>query len=438
MTKRKSFLTVALCPLLVCLYFIGCVAEESDMQAVSESEDAALGSDGQPSTPSAIDADMVASDPNDQGSATDMDAATLADRSVMPAQEAPDVQVADAASVVDAAPRLPIMPCDLNVQLNQPENLSFHPIDSPPTLEGAIFNTANEPVPNLTVQLMNQDGDIFALPETDENGAFSASAAPLFSTSGFHLVRAMPRFGDGLCAEFAQVGLYSCGATVAEDFSMLPESWTLFGDATWNSGGWLEMTGIEMGRAGAVYNTVEVISSGMASIQFTLTTGGGINGGADGFAFTIVEVQDADTLLALLNAANAGGGLGYAVGGSHADEDFTLTGDAITVEIDTFYNSGGNRHTDPTSQNHIAITQNADPGDHLVWFPVPSIEDLQPHTVRVDILDGLMRIAFDGNIVIEEEVSIAFKGGYMFFSGSTGWASNFHRFDDLRILHNCR
>ena len=171
-----------------------------------------------------------------------------------------------------------------------------------------------------------------------------------------------------------------------------------------------------------------------------MATGGGINGGADGFALTIVELPNTDMFINLLDAANAGGGLGYGVGGSHAEADFTLPGEALSVEIDTWENRNmeGNLHSDPTWQNHIAITRNGDPGDHVAWFNVPNIEDLLPHTVRVDLLDNRMKIWFDGVLVIEQEITFTFKGGYMFFSGSTGWATNYHRFDHLNILYDCQ
>ncbi len=31
-----------------------------------------------------------------------------------------------------------------------------------------------------------------------------------------------------------------------------------------------------------------------------------------------------------------------------------------------------------------------------------------------------------------------FRGGRIFISGSTGWATNFHRLDDLVVLHGCQ
>ena len=65
-------------------------------------------------------------------------------------------------------------------------------------------------------------------------------------------------------------------------------------DATWDSGGWLEMTGNETNRSGVVYNDLQVISGGFASIQFSIATGGGsgdVNdgSGADGFASPLLN-----------------------------------------------------------------------------------------------------------------------------------------------------
>jgi hypothetical protein len=238
--------------------------------------------------------------------------------------------------------------------------------------------------------------------------------------------------------------VYRCLQTFNESFNTEPENWNILGDATWDARGWLEMTGLESpprsGRKGAVYNNVDAISSGLASIEFVMATGGGINGGADGFALTIIDIADSTELDNLIDHASAGGGLGYAVAPQFGRDDFEWVGDAVTVEIDTWYNEWFDRGAnllDPTRQNHIALTRNVNPGDHIVWHAVPNVEDLMPHTVRIDLLGNSIRITYDGTVVIEEPVQFAFKGGYMFFSGSTGWATNFHRFDALDILSNC-
>lgn len=59
------------------------------------------------------------------------------------------------------------------------------------------------------------------------------------------------------------------------------------------------MTGIQLNRSGAVYNNSESIQSGLTSIEFTIMTGGGSGGGADGFAFTIMELDDLSTFFKL-------------------------------------------------------------------------------------------------------------------------------------------
>ena len=196
------------------------------------------------------------------------------------------------------------------------------------------------------------------------------------------------------------------------------------------------MTGPYQGRKGAVYNDLQVISDGAASLRFTIKTGMGSEPGADGFSFTIVDVADPSELETLLGSAAAGGGLGYGFGGEYG----SWIGDAITVEIDTWYNNGGGEteHVDPTQQNHIAVTQNADPANHLVWFEVPDVEDFQPHTIRVDIWGNTLRVWYDGEQVIDQGIVLNFKGGHMFFTGSTGYYYNYHIFDDLEILHQCQ
>ena len=194
--------------------------------------------------------------------------------------------------------------------------------------------------------------------------------------------------------------------------------------------------GISNGRK-AVYNKVESIASGVASIRFTLKTGNGLNGGADGFAFTIINISSVEDLDNWIGQAQSGGGMGYGIGGEFG----SFTGDALTVEIDTWhntYNGTNELHTDPTTSSHIALTRNANPGDHIVYFDTPDIEDFQSHDLRVDIVPNNITVDYDGSEVINENLQVAFKGGQMFFSGSTGWATNNHIFDNLEIHHDCQ
>jgi hypothetical protein len=44
----------------------------------------------------------------------------------------------------------------------------------------------------------------------------------------------------------------------------------------------------------------------------------------------------------------------------------------------------------------------------------------------------------NNTVIIQRNIpGFSFDGGYIGVSGSTGWASNYHRFDDLRILDRC-
>ena len=54
--------------------------------------------------------------------------------------------------------------------------------------------------------------------------------------------------------------------------------------------------------------------------------------------------------------------------------------------------------------------------------------------------DGvLLTVEIDGETVISETIqNFQFDGGYIGVSGSTGWASNYHRFDNLQIYDRCR
>ena len=326
----------------------------------------------------------------------------------------------------------PPVECGIQITLDSPSSQSFYHQGTFPTISGVVRDAQMQPVIDASVHVVSQSNVILHTIQSDQDGRFTMVVDALNDLPGFKEPQIQVSIEDQVCAETQSFSFYVCERQISEDFNLLPPNWILFQDASWDQRGWLEMTGIQTGKKGAVYNTVDEIQRGIASIQFTIVTGGGSGGGADGFAFTVVELNDSETFLDLLNAAAAGGGLGYGVSGPHAGDDYSLEGDAFTVEIDTW-----NNPFDPTPQNHVAVTQNGDASDHVTWFEVANIEDLMPHIIKIDFLNESMRITFDGEVIIERDVPFLFKGGYMFFSGSTGWATNYHRFDDLNILHGC-
>ena len=330
-----------------------------------------------------------------------------------------------------------IIECGYEVSVISPEPGSFIPDDDRIQVVGQVDTGAGNPAANTTVQLLiggEVEGEAF----TNADGQFIFERE--VQAGDLRRAKVVVQTPAGQCEEESDFEIFSCRGEFLEDFNENPVTWTRHGSATWDPGGWLDMTGPTQGQKGAYYNDIDLIERGLASIEFTIRTGNGLNGGADGFALTIVNLPDPDRFISLLDAAASGAGLGYAVGGAFATPEFNQEVEAITVEVDTWYNSinAGNRHTDPTEENHIAITQNVDASDHLAWFEVPNIEDMQDHRVRVDLLADRLRVSFDEVVVLEQDARLVFKGGYMFFSGSTGWASNLHIIDSVKILHDCR
>lgn len=230
------------------------------------------------------------------------------------------------------------------------------------------------------------------------------------------------------------IGICTWEAPETFDAEIEGTGWVVYGDAYWDPSGWLEMTGPVGSQHGAIYNPVDVVNPGDVRISFRVATGGGSNGGADGFAMSIWNATGPEHLAEIVESGNNGGCLGYGVSGGCGTTDV----EGFHIEIDTWENLG-DPITDPTPQNHIGITLDGDPGNHVLWAAIPSIEDLEWHTVTVEVEGAEVRVAIDESEVVAPTVvpGLEFKGGYIAFSGTTGWASNYHRFDDLRILQEC-
>lgn len=111
------------------------------------------------------------------------------------------------------------------------------------------------------------------------------------------------------------------------------------------------------------------------------------------------------------------------------------------MEIDTWhnlFNGDTELHSDPTSQNHIEITLDGDPGNSVAWALAPNIEDYQWHTITVQVTGAQVVVSLDGDEIINQVVpGLQFRGGFIGFSGSTGFYTNHHEFDDLQILDDC-
>ena len=220
-----------------------------------------------------------------------------------------------------------------------------------------------------------------------------------------------------------------------------PAQWLVRGDTTRDASGWLELTGLAPSRAGSIYYLGDTLAEGDVEINLRISTGAcptpgpcsSFTEGADGFAMNIWSVASVPELEGILDLAANGGGLGYGVSGLYGDRVV----DSFHIEFDTYYNRN-DIHTDPTSVPHIGITQNGDPENHLVYYESASLENNQWHDITLSIQGSRVRVMYDGTMAIDQDVpGLSFKGGFLGFSGSTGYYYNYHRIDDLQIVQSC-
>ncbi|MGB0590289.1 MAG: lectin-like domain-containing protein [Myxococcota bacterium] len=341
----------------------------------------------------------------------------------------------DAEADVDEAPPILAL-CPGTVAITGPAPESFHVIGAPFIASALVTGPAS--MDGLNVQWETSSGEILGqtvvLPDGTTSGNLDTASAPL----GVLPLVARLETPDGVCAETSAVDVVFCQYKVNDDFSSLDDvAWKMFGSSYWDTNGWLEMTGTAQGQRGAVYNPQTDVAAGSVSITFSMATGGG--SGADGFAMTIVQTDSiAELEDEIIASAVPGSGIGYAVGGLYGPWD----GNAFTVEIDTYHNvfNGTNElHTDPTPNDHVAITLDGDAGNHLWWHDMGDVEDLNWRTVRVDVIGFKVRVWIDEQLLVEQLYpELQFRGGYIFFSGSTGYYTNFHRFDNLNVVHTCQ
>lgn len=263
----------------------------------------------------------------------------------------------------------------------------------------------------------------------DPSGAFRFESTGL--APGWHVVTVEAAQGGAVATDEVDVGI--CAWPPLEDFASGASiaGWTLFGNAAWDPGGWLEVTGNIQSSDGAIYKTDEKVNQGDVAIEFDIATGGGMNSGADGFAVNVVNAYDPYELAQIVNAAANGGCLGYGTAGACG----ALPIEAFHIEFDTWYNP---ELGDATSENHVAIALNGDPTP-LLWVAVPALEDLVWRHVRVEIAGPNVTVLIDGTPVINGVLpGFTFDGGYIGVTGSTGWATNYHRFDNLQLYDLCR
>jgi hypothetical protein len=336
----------------------------------------------------------------------------------------PDTMLApDTAPEPDTTPP----PQTLTIKFTQPGNAEVSEEGS--ALKLITLVSSNGDKGGLTVSFSSDlDGELGEA-ITDNAGWATLEFAP--AQTGWHTVKAIVTNAENTEASAEiSVGICSYGQPNTFDAGTVSADWKIYGDAYFDPGGWLEMTGNASGKHGAIYNAGSKINPGDIEISLKIWTGGGINTGADGYAMTIINAKDVAELESVISSGKAGGCLGYGVGGTCGD----MQVDAFHVEFDTWEN---NNHKDPTPKNHIAITLDGDPSSHILWAE-QVLEDSTWHDVNITIFGTNIKVFFDGAKIIDDTVpGFQFHGGYIYFSGSTGWATNYHRVDDLWLKQTC-
>jgi len=334
----------------------------------------------------------------------------------------------------------------MNVAIIVPLDGSTIESGAPITLTATVSDSIYATEDLATMWASSKDGDL-GEGVFDASGKLSLTVSTL--TAGVHVITLTVTNPAGE-KEAASINIGVCTWAAPESFGTDIEStnWKIYGDAYWDPNGWLEMTGLNMGMKGAIYNTVDVVSPGDVSISFRIRTGGGgcgqfsSPGGADGFALNVIEAPTLMDLEALITEASTGGGLGYGVSGPMGDSTYK----SFHVEFDTYYNNvnpDGNAFTDPTSQTHVGVMLDGDPSQHHLWAAMPNIEDEQWHDVTVEVDGCMVKVTVDAEEKINGDICAAsgqdfkFRGGFIGMSGTTGWCWNWHSFDELEILQEC-
>jgi len=300
---------------------------------------------------------------------------------------------------------------------------------------GTVGDAVDEPS-TLQVRWLSDVSGEFATSIPTGSGAVTATTNAL--PAGNHLITLeVTNSEDLVTTATVELGVCSWGVPDTFDTLLGGSGWQTYGDAYWDPGGWLEMTNNLQGRKGAIFNLIDTVTPGDVSISFSIRTGPNVGNGADGFAMSVINASSVTELETVIAASASGGGLAYGYGGAwgpHVVQGFH-------VEIDTWhnvYNGTNEHHTDPTTENHIAVCLDGDPGNCPLFSPVPNIEDNTWHLVEVEVSGSFVTVRLDNMDVIAADVpGLTFRGGFIGFSGSTGFYTNYHSFDNLQILEEC-
>ncbi|MCB9663905.1 MAG: hypothetical protein H6732_07315 [Alphaproteobacteria bacterium] len=302
--------------------------------------------------------------------------------------------------------------------------------------------TEVHPLADLTLTASSSIDGPLAAPLPDADGRVDYPTAAL--SVGSHDLAFAVADPDGSHDEAAaQVTICQWPEVQTFDANPVGDGWKAYDNAHWDPRGWMEITGFQGSSRGSIWYTRRKVDPGNVELRFRIATGGLGNTGADGYAVSVVDVPELSDLEAYLAGVSNGGCLGYGVESGCGNGTIDHI-NAFHLEFDTWANSNS-PNTDPvpadgtTRENHVAVTLDGDPSNHVLWERVV-LETAVPqwHDVVVTFRRDRVRVLFDGDVLLEGRIpGFTFDGGWIGVSGSTGWAYNEHRFDDLQLRDRC-
>jgi hypothetical protein len=324
-------------------------------------------------------------------------------------------------------------------------------------------------------------------------GAASAQA------SGQHVISINARLHPDVFVTANRIFLVDCDLQLLFNEPLDPNLWRLLGDAERSQEGWLDTTNGTPDSRGVIILAGAPMRPDQLDVSFKVQATPAWDwmrsvpieeAMSDGFAVTFWNIgpQDIDGLEQIISGS--GNGMGYGVYPSQLGETGFSRPESFTVEFDTYYNycqqgTPGRWYEDPTNEAHVAITYNgywhfphhyqdengdsieipagftevdengapfsigcgliesqvvdiANDPDHP-WAPIPQLRDNAWHDVRVTIQNGSVTVYFDEVLVLDSTAVLSqYKGGLLAFSGGSGAASAYYKFDDLTISGGCQ
>lgn len=338
----------------------------------------------------------------------------------------------------------------MTVSMELPAYSSLVEAGNPVTFKGLVSDSGfDESEITMTWTIREQTTTPVVLHEGKADSSGVSEFQHVFSESEakYYAVKLTAKAPDGLEKSTNEVIFGICvdpfGGKQTFDAAELGEGWVLANDSYRDSdgtNGWLELTGNDYNKRGLIYNNSLKVYPGDITMKIKIRTGQPgtpTDSGADGFAMTVIDAEDQSELESYASAVRSGGCLGYGVAGVYCGSGGEMDVSAFHIEFDTWYNSETGIG-DPTTENHVAINTDGDPGLHLLWKNT-LLEDNAWHAVEIKTEANRVTVSMDSAVIIDDTITdFSFRGGYIFFSGSTGAAKNFHSVDDLEIVQECR